>query len=272
MTSAENADWTLGEAADRAAFLRDGFLVTDKLLTDEHLALANKLVADLLARYQSGESAVVAAGVSVADAAARLRQPKPDVAIPGDAPFVIGDLLALDPRFAEIFAAERIWRHAALLLGCPQDQVVFHFSNITRKPALYGTAIGWHRDADNTYFAAADENTLRMLICLQPMSESNGGTCVAAYSHLREDKAAQVRQYPAVAAGAGLTLHARTLHGGGPNRSAEERDLIVLQFGVAGSVLTHQTTETLSLSGRSEFLRASPTLPKARYLTASTER
>jgi ectoine hydroxylase-related dioxygenase (phytanoyl-CoA dioxygenase family) len=242
---------------DRARFFQDGFLVIERLLTDRQIALARQLVSGLVARYQAGDPAVRAEGISVAEALARRPQALPAVTLPETAPFLIGDLMALEPRFAAIFGTERIWLCAAALLGCPPAQLVFHFSNITRKPAGYGPAVGWHRDADNSYFASADAVTLRLLIPLHDMSASNGGTGIATGSH-RDDEPAAQRQHPAVPAGGGLALHARVLHGGEPNRSTQERDVFVLQFGVAGAVLTHQANERLSLCGRPDFLRLGP--------------
>jgi ectoine hydroxylase-related dioxygenase (phytanoyl-CoA dioxygenase family) len=141
-----------------------------------------------------------------------------------------------------LFSAPTLWLWAGKLLDCASEAVVFHLSNLTRKPAGNGPAIVWHRDARNTYCAAADHRTLRFLLPLQPMSAVNGGTEIVAGSHL--PGAAQTADdthlicCPPVSPGDCLALHSEVLHGGAPNRGTSERDVIVIQFGVAGSTLT----------------------------------
>jgi ectoine hydroxylase-related dioxygenase (phytanoyl-CoA dioxygenase family) len=153
----------------------------------------------------------------------------------------------MDARFACIFSNPLLWKYAADLLECPVDEVIFHFANITRKPAGIGPAINWHRDANNKYIAPADHRIIRLLIPLQNMSETNGGTALLPGSHLDKeitDLAHAV--YPWVMAGDVLAIHAEVLHGGSPNRSKEERDVMVLQFGVKASDFAHKANEKLS--------------------------
>ncbi|WP_411728012.1 phytanoyl-CoA dioxygenase family protein [Methyloglobulus sp.] len=173
-------------------------------------------------------------------------------------PYIIGNLPSLDSRFARLFSANALWVLASDLLGCSSEEVVFHFSNITRKPSLKYPAVGWHRDANNTYFATSDRRTLRFLLPLQTMSKVNSGTRIVVGSHL--PGAAQTVKHesliccPTVAPRSCLALHSEVLHGGSPNRTSVERDVIVIQFGVATSKLLCQANGVLSLAGKNAFL------------------
>ena len=169
-------------------------------------------------------------------------------------PFIIGDLLALEPGFARLLSLQSIWTCVAELLDCAPDDLLFHFSNLTRKPGAIGPAVGWHRDADNKYFASHDGRTVRVLIPLQSMSAGNGGTAVVPGSHVHANQSIDTAFCPDVVPGAGLVLHSATLHAGSPSRSEQERDVIVVQFGVRSSNLRCQANETLSLCTREELL------------------
>ncbi len=240
-------------------FASQGFAVMNDVLPGPELSLARELVSRLIARHRSGEEAVISMGVSVATVTNQHPQRNPGV-VAGQwqlEPYIIGNLVSLDVRFAALFSAQSIWLCAADLLSCLQEQVVFHFSNITRKPPLAGPAVGWHRDAHNTYFASSDRRTVRLLLPLQPMNETNGGTEVVAGSHLSRAEPEGPVCCPQVSPGSCLALHSEVLHGGAPNRSASERDVIVLQFGVVTSELQHRAAELLSLSAREDIVRFS---------------
>lgn len=237
-------------------FASHGYAVIPALICGQELAFARELVTQLVARYRGGESTSLSAGVTIGDVTWQHPQRNPDVDadIWKHEPFIIGDLIALDPRFARLFSKQSIWACVAGLLGCAPCDLLFHFCNLTRKPSGIGPAVGWHRDADNRYFASHDERTLRLLIPLQFMSAHNGGTAVVPSSHLEVDAAIETALCPDVPPGAGLALHSATLHGGSPNRSELERDVIVLQFGLRKSTLRCQADETLSLSTREDLL------------------
>ncbi|MFQ6572088.1 phytanoyl-CoA dioxygenase family protein [Pseudomonas sp. UM16] len=233
-----------------------GYGVLPALLCEKELAFARALVSEVVSRYRDGETAAVSVGVNISDVSNQHPQRNPDVD-PGqwkNEPFIIGDLIALDPRFARLLSLQSVWTCAARLLECAVDDVVFHFCNLTRKPGEIGPAVGWHRDADNRYFASHDGRTIRLLIPLQLMSASNGGTAVVPGSHLHTGTNIETAICPEVPAGAGLALHSATLHGSRPNRSEQERDVIVIQFGLRGSPLSYQASETLSMSTREGLL------------------
>ncbi len=237
-------------------FASHGYGVLPALLCDKELAFARALVSDVVSRYRDGDPAAVSVGVNISDVSQQHPQRNPDVDPDRwkHEPFIIGDLIALDPRFARLLSLQSIWACVAELLECALGEVVFHFCNLTRKPGEIGPAVGWHRDADNRYFASHDGRTIRLLIPLHPMSARNGGTALVPGSHLQTGTDIDTAICPHVPAGAGLALHSATLHGSSPNRSAQERDVIVVQFGLRASTLSYQANETLSLSSRKGLL------------------
>lgn len=247
-------------------FFKEGFQVIHDLLVPQEVAFARMLVTELIRRYRADEAAVRCRAISVAEVTCQ--HPERNLGVQANGwesePFIIGDLVALDPRFSVIFAKDKLWRCAAQLLACPLNEVVFHMSNLTRKPSGVGPAIGRHRDAGNAYFSATDDRTIRMLFPLQAMSDANGGTVVWPGSHLPAVHGSALDPLgaicPAVAPGSALALHAKVLHGGAPNRSQVERDVIVLQFGVRSSPLLHQAHELLSMYSCEKVLEFSASL------------
>ncbi|MBK0391855.1 phytanoyl-CoA dioxygenase family protein [Ramlibacter algicola] len=245
-------------AVDLAAFEDLGYCVVERVLDPTHVELARAAAADLTARHRSGDDDVRAASVSIGDDARRrpARNPGVDPQAWRDEPYIVGDLLALDERFLRVLSQEALWRAAARLLRCNDDEVRFHFCNLTRKPAGVGPGLAWHRDAENTYMAPADGRMLRLLVALQATDERNGATRVVARSHRHADSRPPEPSgpCPALVAGDALAVHPRVLHGGDPNRSAHDRELLVVQFGVAGLDMRCVALERLSLSPRAAFL------------------
>jgi hypothetical protein len=245
------------------SFADQGFAVVPCVLSPRERKFARVLTNELIARHRLADQTVLSAGVNVASVTERHPERNPGIHASHWAHelFIIGDLIALDSRFGVLLSAQAIWRCVAERLGCSLDDVVFHLSNVTHKPAGVGPAIGWHRDATNTYFAAADRRTVRVLLPLQPMSETNGGTAVLPGSHIwplhadTPDIATAV--YPLVDPGGCLVLHAEVLHGGAPNRSQMDRDVIVVQFGVRTSELLCKADEVMSLYSWGEFMKFS---------------
>ncbi|MEF9897543.1 MAG: phytanoyl-CoA dioxygenase family protein [Pseudomonas sp.] len=245
------------------SFNLNGYAVVPELVTEGDLALARSLVGRLTERYRQGDVAALLAGVSISDAGRRNPQRNPGVDPEQwtQEPFIIGDLLALEPCFARLFSRESIWNCVAKLLDCMPSELLFHFSNLTRKPGMAGPAIGWHRDAQNNYFASEDGRTVRVLIALEHMSTENGGTAVVPRSHMDALAGIEDALCPEVSPGSCLVLHSATLHGGTPNRSGRERDVIVMQFGLRSSSLRCQASECMALSSRDELLVFASNLP-----------
>jgi hypothetical protein len=232
-----------------------GYTLVPAIFDSAGLHTLQQLANGLVTRHRSGDPKVCANTLSIA--AAFRSQPERNPGIePAQwerEPFIISDLVAIEPRFATLFANDRMWYSVAEMLECSVADVVFHFCNLTRKPPMAGPAISWHRDAKNTYFAAEDGRTLRLLIPLQSMSTSNGGTGVVPGSHRDKDAGIDNAIWPTVCAGSGLAIHSETLHGGSPNRSGQERDIIVIQFGWRSSCLRFRAQDVLSLASLESF-------------------
>jgi hypothetical protein len=243
-----------------AMFVNQGYIVIEDLFTEYEVKFARQLVGTLVDRYRRGEKDVQTSSVSIAEVTKRHPGRNAGV-VPihsQNEAYIIGDLIRLDARFALLFSTPILWQSAAKLLESDLSKVVFHLSNITRKPAHIGPAIGWHRDINNTYHASVDGCTIRMLLPVQAMDVENGGTEIQPGSHLEPRSIAQTVApivTPLVSPGSGLVLHANVLHGGGPNRSNIDRDVIVIQFGLASSELIYSGNETLALENRDGFLR-----------------
>ncbi len=244
------------------SFENQGFSVIEGVWSAAELSVATELVATLIERHRAGEFEVIRESVSVASVTRQHPSRNPDVIADQMEfePFIISNLIALEPRFAQLLSAPALWQCASELLNCPLDEVAFHFSNITRKPAYNGPAVGWHRDARNTYFSSEDHRTIRIILPLQKMSRDNGGTEIISGSHLNSISPADISDSeiscPTVLPCSCLVIHAEVLHGGSSNRSDSERDAIIVQFGVTSSKLLYQSDEVLSLSNREGFLRA----------------
>jgi ectoine hydroxylase-related dioxygenase (phytanoyl-CoA dioxygenase family) len=235
-----------------------GYAVVPDVLPPDLLAIAAVAADELLHRCRAGDPAVTGDTVEVSEVTARFPARNPGVdprSVPAE-PFIVGDLLRHDRRFAQALFAPRLWQLAAACLQVDVGRTVFHFGNLTVKPAHVGPAVGWHRDAENTYFASAQARTVRVLLPLDAMSAANGGTACAAGSHLRPSERNPLTfdlHYPAVPAGAALVLHARLLHGGEPNRSALPRRVLVVQFGVRGDALAYSANEVGALATHAEW-------------------
>jgi ectoine hydroxylase-related dioxygenase (phytanoyl-CoA dioxygenase family) len=241
-------------------FVHQGFAVIPNLLSTQEIELARMLTNELILRHKTGDQSVLSMAISVASITKQHPQRNPGICVRRwmNEPFIINDLMALDSRFTLLISSKEIWRTASELLSCSLQEVVFHFSNITRKTAGVGPAVGWHRDSTNTYFAAEDDSTIRLLFPLQLMSEANGGTAVLPGSHVLVVHGASPNHaavvHPSVAPGSCLALHAQVLHGGAPNRSELDRDVIVVQFGIRSSKLQYKANEVMSLCSWREFM------------------
>jgi ectoine hydroxylase-related dioxygenase (phytanoyl-CoA dioxygenase family) len=256
------------------SFAAEGFAIHRGALSPKQIDQARALVAQLVRRFRAGDPAVLAASVGVADITTSRpeRNPGVDAAQTLSEPFIIGDLVALDTRFAALIATEALWQCAREALRCSMHDVVFHFSNITRKPARCGPALAWHRDADNTYFAPADRQLVRVLVPLDEMSSANGGTQLVAGSHLDAALTCETGRVitPELRAGDGLILHAETLHGGAPNRSGLDRSLLVVQFGLrACTKFVHRNDERMSLASHAQLLHRVRDLEEDRLVRRS---
>ncbi|MEI4522075.1 phytanoyl-CoA dioxygenase family protein [Pseudomonas sp. CCNWLW23] len=243
----------------RKSFRSDGYVVVRSLIPRQEISIAGKLVRRVIARFRSGEHIINRAGISIGDFTRIFPDDNPKInpAEWDHEPYIIRNLLSFEPLLARLFAFESIWYCASYLLDREPEDLLFHFSNLTRKSAQSGPGVRWHRDFKNTYFANESGVFLRVLIPLNSMSHINGGTTFIRGSHTRLDNSLVDSYCPDVKPGDCLIIHSKTLHGGAPNRSKFDRDLIVLQFGLKESRLRYKANELMSLSNQEQMSKFS---------------
>lgn len=178
----------------------------------------------------------------------------------GDAIFILGDPPAFDAIFATLLEEPAI--PAAVQGALGTRDVVAHFMNVTIKHPRFGRAIGWHRDFPNRYACPSSSCFVRVMLCLDGMTEAGGATAFLPGSHRIGDAEAEalsvspIRPPPPSPGAAVLArcdpgdlvvIHPKVLHGGGINTSATPRRNIVLQAGdAAAPLLSQPLQETLA--------------------------
>lgn len=177
-----------------------------------------------------------------------------------DSIFILGDPTAFDAIFATLLEETAI--QAAVREALGTRDVVVHFMNITIKHPRFGRAIGWHRDFPNCYACPPSSRFLRVMLCLDGMTEAGGATAFLPGSHRIDDVEAEAlsaspTRPPPPSPGEAMpaccdpgdlvVIHPKVLHGGGINTSATPRRNIVLQAGDAAAPLrSRPLQETLA--------------------------
>lgn len=183
------------------------------------------------------------------------RNPGIDPEILEEEPFIISELPLLSRVLFGALLQPELWQSASELLE--SDELVYHFSNLTRKPARIGPNISWHRDFPNRYICpASSRNFLRALIPLQVMSELNGAIEIIPGSHRQAAESGSEALTLTMAPGDILFLHPDLLHGGKENRSDQERTLLIVQIGRQKTDFLAYTPEFLTGSGLEELRHA----------------
>ena len=179
-------------------------------------------------------------------------------------PFLIGELPTFSEALKEFVLHQSLWDIAQELLG--SDDVVYHFSNVTRKPAQVGPNLSWHRDYPNRYICPEkSRDFVRALIPLEGMNEENGCTEALPKSHdiTDEDAIQQEKKkdfdLPRIVpldakAGDVVMIHSKLLHGGRENRSTRERNLVAIQLGVKTDAFLYWNEERFTGLTREEIL------------------
>lgn len=182
-----------------------------------------------------------------------------------DVPFILSELPRFSPAFAQLICNDVLWELAREILQT--DSVVYHFSNVTRKPAYVGPNLSWHRDYPNEFICPkVAAKFFRMLIPLEAMVAENGCTAVIPGTHLVPDEEARNRKrdknvdFSIDAAvdlnaepGDVIALHSKVVHGGKENRSPLDRNLIVIQFGIETDDYLSRNTELFSGLNREQI-------------------
>jgi ectoine hydroxylase-related dioxygenase (phytanoyl-CoA dioxygenase family) len=248
------------------SFEHDGYEVFRGVVDQNSMAEVALAVHKACVLFRESE-AQRSAGISLSEYMEQHPDRNPGVTREGlaDEPYILGNLAALDVRFRRLIVQESLWQLAASLLSVQFADVVYHYAQVVRKPGRIGPALSWHRDYGNTYISTDGPYFVRLLIPVQGMGQENGGTGVVSRSNLiSEGLLGEGNQesgfgavYPSLSSGDVLALHSKTVHGGGTNRSATDRDLLAIQFGVLGARLLHSADgESLTLTNRDAFLRS----------------
>ena len=149
-------------------------------------------------------------------------------------------------RQHEVYA--RTLRHPAILDLVEQligPGVRYRSTKLNLKSAGYGSPVEWHQDW--AFYPHTNDDILAVGVCIDAMSDANGGLLVVPGSHRgplydhhqdgwfvgaitgAEVDSAQVAQLEVPAGGISLH-HVRTVHGSVPNRSPRPRRLLLLEL------------------------------------------
>ena len=149
-------------------------------------------------------------------------------------------------RQHEVYA--RTLRHPAILDIVEQligPGVRYRSTKLNLKSAGYGSPVEWHQDW--AFYPHTNDDILAVGVCIDAMSDANGGLLVVPGSHRgplydhhqdgwfvgaitgAEVDSAQVAQIEVPAGGISLH-HVRTVHGSVPNRSPRPRRLLLLEL------------------------------------------
>ena len=244
------------------AFPDPGFQYFPRVVSASELAALLAEVEELCAQARRGELA----NVFPLSGLKPHRNPGVTLDEMGREPFLLTALPEISLVFVRILAQENLWALAAGLLET--DDVVYHFSNLTRKPARIGPNLTWHRDYPNKYICpAASRHFFRLLIPLEKMDAENGCTLVIPQSHhVSDEQAVQEDMRPAfdlatavpltAQAGEAFAIHPKVIHGGTENRSARNRNLLVIQFAARTSAHLYWCEERFTGLTRSEIAKA----------------
>ena len=149
-------------------------------------------------------------------------------------------------RQHEVYA--RTLRHPAILDIVEQligPGVRYRSTKLNLKSAGYGSPVEWHQDW--AFYPHTNDDILAVGVCIDAMSDANGGLLVVPGSHRgplydhhqdgwfvgaitgAEVDSAQVAQLEVPAGGISLH-HVRAVHGSVPNRSPRPRRLLLLEL------------------------------------------
>lgn len=235
---------------------RNGFHVCKAVVTQALIAQTTAAVEDLTANYAHLSPALQQKITLLTDLSAHKFTEQQRTKVPAT-PYIISDLPAFDARFVAMLLAPAIWQSAAEIVEA--EDIVYHFSNITLKPANVGPRLNWHRDFPNQYICPHSSRFTRALIALDGMDRRNGCTQLVQESHQVTDEEARTAPKIDQSAASGMALldiecergdiaflHPKSIHGGGHNDSEQHRRLMIIQFGVAGEELVTTNRETFT--------------------------
>lgn len=235
---------------------RNGFHVCKAVVDQALIAQTISAVEEVAADYAHLPVALQQKIVLLTDLSAQKFGEQQRAHVPAT-PYIIGDLPALSSRFVDMLLTPEIWQLAAAILGT--EGIVYHFSNVTLKPAKVGPRLNWHRDFPNQHICPRSSRFTRALIALDGMNRRNGCTQLVQESHQVTDQEARTAPKIDQSATSAMALldiecergdiaflHPKSIHGGGHNDSDQHRRLMIIQFGVAGEELVTTNRETFT--------------------------
>jgi phytanoyl-CoA hydroxylase len=246
-------------AAVERDYRRNGYAVLREVLSGDEVAAINARISDIQGRVRSLPASLADHLVMERDLPLR----SGDEAYAGDSIFILGSPPAFHPTFAALAIHPVIIGLARALLQT--DAIAYHFSNVTTKRPVGGRAIAWHRDYPNKYISQAAPTFMRIMVCLDGMTEDNGATAFFPGSHLVSDEEAgrkplvkdvvETRRAECAVCPAGslVLIHPKVIHGGGRNVSLQSRRNFVVQWGDARAPFSTENREILTGLGVSEI-------------------
>lgn len=216
-------------------YARDGFAIVPGVFSRAEC----RNVAEALQRMDLSERDASDV-VRVAGLSARQRAGVSRTAA-GDALFVVGCEPHRNATLGRLISDMRIERLTRAALG--GGPLAYHFSNMTDKPPRVGPLIGWHRDFLNGLARLHQGRFLRVMICLDGMTRTNGAIGFEAGSHLvsntslrraqrRKSRRKSRHERTALCPpGSAIVFDAKVRHGSGTNRSPTPRRTVVIQWG-----------------------------------------
>jgi len=198
-------------------------------------------------------------------------------------PFILNELPRFSVHFLNLILNQELWDAAKQILQ--SESIIYHFSNVTRKPAYLGPNLSWHRDYPNEYICPEDSNCFfRALIPLEAMSEDNGCTEIIPNTHVVSDAFAQEAKRSQIIdfnttetiplcgqPGDMIAIHPKIVHGGRENRSNYDRNLVVIQFGRPATRYIWQCPELYSGFTREEMCEQGAAATPSHHTPLSSE-
>jgi hypothetical protein len=207
-----------------------GFHVLDQLLSPAQLSDARSLVQSTIDRFRSGEPDEVKAGISVPRLLKARAGDRP-VSVPRvwtKEPARIGDLLWLDPAYADLFNLPNLWHYAAYLFNSDVDDVRLHFATIDRNPPRSGLSPIRYRYSSSP-FCQGLVLPLQIQLPMQGISPENVKTSIVVGSHIDHDRTGN-EVSPRIPAGAGLALDSNVIWSHETNQGEQQQDVLTLYF------------------------------------------
>jgi len=146
-----------------ADFQRDGYQLFPGCFSTREITAARKAVETICGKLTPDHPRWDSVVIPLSSLSEH-RNPGADSARLSSIPFLLTGLPVLSDALADLILSEALWTIAAKLLQ--NERVVYHFSNVTRKPAGIGPNLTWHRDYPNRGICPRRSEFFRALIPL----------------------------------------------------------------------------------------------------------